>query len=66
MFTIASVLSTIKSGDFAFKIDLDNAYFHVLIHPDSQKYVRFAYMNKDQIGKVILIAPGGRSCGLCI
>ena len=31
MHTISSVLNTIESGDYAFKIDLQNAYFHVLI-----------------------------------
>ena len=38
MHTISSVLSTIKKGDYAFKIDLQDVYFHVLIHPHSRKY----------------------------
>ena len=38
MHTISSVLSTIKKGDYAFKKDLQDAYFHVLIHPHSRKY----------------------------
>ena len=46
MHTISSVLSTIERGDYAFKIDLQDAYFHVLIHPDSRKYPRFAFKNK--------------------
>ena len=46
MFTISSVLSTIRKGDYAFKIDLQNAYFHVPIHPSSRKYLRFAFENK--------------------
>ena len=29
-----------------FKIDLQDAYFHVLIHPHSRKYLRFAFENK--------------------
>ena len=29
-----------------FKIDLQDAYFHVLIDPDSRKYLRFAFENK--------------------
>ena len=41
MHTISSVLSTVERGDYAFKIDLQDAYFHVLIHPDSRKYLRF-------------------------
>ena len=28
------------------KIDLQDAYFHVLIHPHSRKYFRFAFENK--------------------
>ena len=35
-----------KKGDYAFKIDLQDAYFHVLIHPHSRKYLRFAFENK--------------------
>ena len=46
MHSISSVLSTIKKGDYAFKIDLQDAYFHVLIHPHSRKYLRFAFENK--------------------
>ena len=44
--TISSVLSTVERGDYAFKIDLQDAYFHVLIHPDCRKYLRFAFENK--------------------
>ena len=32
------MLNTIERGDYAFKIELQDAYFHVLIHPDSRKY----------------------------
>ena len=46
MHTISSVLSTVKRGDYVFKIDLQDAYFHVLIHPHSRKYLRFAFENK--------------------
>ena len=46
MHTISSVLSTVERGDYAFKIDLQDAYFHLLIHPDSRKYLRFAFENK--------------------
>ena len=41
--TISSVLSTVERGDFAFKLDLQDAYFHVLIHPHSRKYLCFAF-----------------------
>ena len=46
MHTISSVLSTVGKGDYAIKIDLQDAYFQVLIHPDSRKYLRFAFENK--------------------
>ena len=46
MHTISSVLSTIERGDYTFKIDLQHAYFHVLIHPDSWNYLLFAFKNK--------------------
>ena len=32
MHTISSVLSTVERGDYSFKIDLQDAYFHVPIH----------------------------------
>ena len=43
MYTTSSVLSTMRKGDYAFKIDLQDAYFHV---PSSRKYLRFAFINK--------------------
>ena len=46
MFTTNSVLSSVQKGDYAFKIDLQDAYFHVPIHPSSRKYLRFAFENK--------------------
>ena len=41
MFTTSSVLSSVRKGDYAFNIDLQDAYFHVPIHPSSRKYLRF-------------------------
>ena len=41
-----TVLSSVRKGDYAFKIDLQDAYFHVPIHPSSRKYLRFAFENK--------------------
>ena len=46
MHTISSMLSTDEKGGYVFKIDLQDAYFHVLIHPHSRKYLRFAFENK--------------------
>ena len=46
MFTTNSVLSSVQRGDYAFKVDLQDAYFHVPIHPSSRKYLRFAFENR--------------------
>ena len=46
MFTTNSVPSSVQRGDYAFKIDLQDAYFHVPIHPSSRKYLRFAFENR--------------------
>ena len=46
MSNTGSVLSTMRKGDYAFKIDLQDAYFHIPIHPSSRKYLRFAFKNK--------------------
>ena len=46
MFTTSSVLSSVEKGDYAFKIDLQDAYFHVPIHPNSRKYLGFAFENR--------------------
>ena len=46
MFTTNSVLRAVRKGDYAFKIDLQDVYFHVPIHPSSRKCLRFAFENK--------------------
>ena len=42
MHTVASVLNTVSVGDWAFTVDLTDAYLHVPIHKESQKYLRFS------------------------
>ena len=46
MHTISSVLSIVYRGDYAFKIDLQDAYFQLLIYLHSRKYLCFAFENK--------------------
>ena len=46
MFTVASVLSTLRNGDLTLKMDLLYTYFHIPIHPDGQKYQCFAFQSK--------------------
>ena len=43
MSTTGSFLSTVRKGYYTFKIDLQDAYFHIPIHPCSRKYLRFAF-----------------------
>ena len=37
MHTLSSVLGTVERGDYVFKLDLQDEYFHVLIYPDSRE-----------------------------
>jgi hypothetical protein len=46
MSTMAVVLNTLRPGDWAFKLDLQDAYLHVLIHPQSQRYLQFAFQGQ--------------------
>ena len=41
METAESIRKSIRKGEWVTSIDLTDAYFHVLIHPQSQKYLRF-------------------------
>ena len=41
METAESIRKLIRQGEWATSIDLTDAYFHVPIHPQSQKYLRF-------------------------
>ena len=42
METIQSVVKAVSPGDWTVSIDLRDAYFHIPIHPDYQKFLRFA------------------------
>ena len=41
METVASIWNSLIPGNFAFSVDLTDAYFHVPIHPKSRKFLRF-------------------------
>ena len=43
METPVSVCASIRKGEFVTSIDLTDAYFHVPIHTQSQKYLRFCF-----------------------
>ena len=42
METVASVLLSVREGDFLASLDLKDAYFQIPIHPSSRKLLRFA------------------------
>ena len=42
METLDNCLTQLKKGMFAAKVDLKDAYFQILIHPSSRKYLRIA------------------------
>ena len=46
METPASVLESVRPGDFMASIDLKDAYFQIPIHPSSRKYLRFVWEGK--------------------
>ena len=43
METTQSVLDSIQQGDWMVTMDMKDAYFHVPIHEDSRKYLRFSF-----------------------
>ena len=45
METNHSIIEAINVGDWVVSLDLKDAYLHVPIHPDHQKYLRFSYRN---------------------
>ncbi|XP_064120156.1 uncharacterized protein LOC135224760 [Macrobrachium nipponense] len=46
METTQSVLSALRPGDWMVSLDLQDAYFHVPIHPSSRKYLRFLFKGR--------------------
>ena len=46
METSASIRSSIRPGHWGVSLDLADAYFHVPIHPQSRKYLRFCFQNE--------------------
>lgn len=46
METTASIQDSILPKDFATSIDLKDAYFHILIHPKDQTFLRFVWGNR--------------------
>ncbi|XP_064107554.1 uncharacterized protein LOC135216312 [Macrobrachium nipponense] len=46
METAASVLAGTRQGDWMVSIDLQDTYFHIPIHPDYRKYLRFVHRSK--------------------
>ena len=45
METFRSIRRAMKTGDWAFTIDLKDAYFHIPIHPVHRKFLRFVFQD---------------------
>ncbi|XP_066524828.1 uncharacterized protein [Hoplias malabaricus] len=58
MLTLRQFLRSIGPGDWFTSIDLTNAYFHIAIHPDHRKYLRFAF---EGVAYEWLVLPFGLS-----
>ena len=43
METNQTILDSIQKGDWMVTMDMKDAYFHVPIHPDSRRYLRFSF-----------------------
>ncbi|MGL5405375.1 MAG: reverse transcriptase domain-containing protein [Propionibacteriaceae bacterium] len=46
METTRSVLESIRQGDWMVSLDMQDAYFHIPIHRESRKYLRFMFEGK--------------------
>ena len=63
METVKSVHQSILINDWAVSIDLTDTYLHILIHPESRKYLRFMF--KDRVFQITAL-PYGMSLSLWI
>ena len=50
------VIDLLNQGDYMIKIDLKDAYWHIPIHPSSQKYLRFQW--KEKLYEMLVLAFG--------
>ena len=46
MDTLEDIRSLLRPGDWAVSIDLKDAYFHVPIHPEARKFLRFGWRGR--------------------
>ena len=53
METLGAVTSAIEINDYLTSLDLQDAFHHVLIHPDSRKYLQFRWRGKIYQFKVL-------------
>lgn len=59
METLKSAIANIQPGDYFASIDLKDAYFSVLVHPNYRKYLRFIWNGKHYQFRTL---PQGLSC----
>jgi len=43
MENLQSIWASLIPGNFTFSLDLQDAYFHIPVHPDSRKFLRFTF-----------------------
>ena len=54
--TFKVVLELLQEGDFMTSVDMEQAYFHIPIHADSQKYLKFSW--NGQLYKFVCLCFG--------
>lgn len=57
MDTLSKIINLVKPNDWAFSIDLSDAYMHIPIFPKHRKYLRFAFQGKCYQWKVMCFGP---------